>query len=152
SLPRKIESCLSASGTYHVPGLGQAFWSALVQGLAPARHPGWTTTCRAGAERLGLLRLPARAGPAPVHAGLLEAHARIRALRPELTALHVDHFLSLVALMPGRNLDEGRGELERDPVALALRRQRARGSLRDLLKSRGQALADGHQRLEDGLA
>src|SRR5262249_53335350 len=35
---RKIDACLSASGPYHVPGLGPAFWSALLQALAPARH------------------------------------------------------------------------------------------------------------------
>ncbi len=151
SLPRKLEACLDAGGTYHVPGLGPAFWSALAQALAPARHPGWAPPCLAGAQRLGLLGPAAGAGPAAVYAGLMQAHARIRGLRPQLNSLHVDHFLSLVAVMPGRNLAEGAAELARDPVEPALRRHRGRVPLRDLLKVRGQALADAQRLLEAGL-
>ncbi len=150
--PRKLEACLCPTGAYHVPGLGPAFWSALIQALAPARQPGWTALSRSGAERLGLVRLPSSAGPAAVYAALTEAHQRIRTLRPQLTALHVDHFLSLAALMPGRSLHEAQPALARDPVAEALPRHRARHNLRELLKVRGQALADGQQRLEEGLA
>ncbi len=151
-LPQRFEACLAPNGAYRVPGLGPAFWSAVVQGLFPNRHAGWTEATRAGLDRLGLVRLAAGAGPAGVYAALLDAHARIRAVRPELSALHVDHFLSLLSVMPGRNPHEGAEILDDCPVTAVLRRQRARMPLRQRLKDRGQALADAQQRLEAGLA
>jgi hypothetical protein len=67
-LPRKVAGCLSPDGPYFVAGLGPTFWSALIQGLAPARHPGWTPSTLAGLRRLGLAHWPAGAAPDRVYA------------------------------------------------------------------------------------
>jgi hypothetical protein len=154
-VPDRLQACLEPAGVYRVAGLGAGFWSALVQALAPARHPGWTPAIRAGLDRLGLLHVAAGSGPARVYAALTEVYRRIRCAARQadlLLALHIDHFLSLVAVMPGRDLHEGAAALGECPVATALRRQRARTSLRQRLKERGAALADAQQRLEAGLA
>jgi hypothetical protein len=151
-LPERLQACLSASGAYRVPGLGPAFWSALVQGACPDRRPGWTPAIRAGLDRLGIVSLPAGAGPAAVYAALLDAHDRIRAAQADLSALHVDHFLSLLAVMPGRNLHEGASTLSDCPVSSAIRRRRAASPLRQRLKERGQALAAAQEALQLGLA
>ncbi len=150
SSPLKMEACLAPTGAYHVLGLGPSFWSALLQGLAPGRQPGWLPETLAGLRRLGLARWPAGAGPAGTYGGLLEAHAAIRSLCPDMSALHVDHFLSLVAAMRGRSLWEG-DDPARCPVAEAVRAERARSPLRDKLKTHGQALAAGQELLERGL-
>src|SRR5581483_5289831 len=106
-LPRKAARCLATDGAYSVPGLGPAFWSALFQGLDPQRHPAWTPAVITGLRRLGLDAWQAHDGPAAVYATLLETYARLRASHPGLTALHVDHFLTLVARMRGRDLFVG---------------------------------------------
>jgi hypothetical protein len=154
-LPVKAAACLSASGPYHVAGLGQPFWSALLQGLQPARHPGWTPAILAGLHRLGLARWRRGDGPEVVYAALLSAYAHIQAREPALSALHVDHFLTLVAAMRGRNLPRGEEAAEamaRDPLEAAVRRERDRLPLRERLKDRGQALARGQEQLEAALA
>jgi hypothetical protein len=156
-LPLKAESCLSATGPYHVAGLGPAFWSALVQGLQPAHHPGWTSATLLGLRRLGLASWDAGAGPGDVYAVLLAAYARIRSVAPQLSALHVDHFLSLVASMRGRNLWDGGPPQTAEggclgAVKAALARVRAEMPLRDRLKERGAALAEGQERLQTALA
>ena len=50
-------------GAYHVAGLGPPFWSALLQGLQPSRHPGWTPAVLLGLQRLGLARWRTGDGP-----------------------------------------------------------------------------------------
>jgi hypothetical protein len=149
SLPAKVEAVLSAGGAYRVPGLGPSFWSAVLQGLNPARNPGWMPATIAGLERLGLARWSGRQAGA-VYAGLLDAHARVRALQPEMSALHIDHFLSLVAAMDGRTLPS-RQATPVCPIVAAVRAVRAALPLRDRLKTRGQALADAQERLEAAL-
>jgi MoxR-like ATPase len=149
-MPAKLEACLSSSGAYRVAGLGPAFWSALAQGLAPARYPGWTCAMRLGMERLGLVAVGPGCGPADVYRALIRTHARLRAARPELTSLHLDHFLSLVATMVGRDLFAAAAV--EDPIEPLLKRLRAMTPLRQLLKQRGQALADAQVQLEAGLA
>ena len=62
-LPVKAAACLSVSGAYHVPGLGPRFWSALLQGLEPSHHPGWTPAILAGLDRLGLANWRRRRQP-----------------------------------------------------------------------------------------
>jgi uncharacterized protein (DUF2461 family) len=149
-LPLKAAACVAPSGPYHVAGLGPVFWSALVQGLRPARHPGWTPATVAGLRRLGLARWPDGAGPATVYAALQDAYAHVQGLRPDLSALHVDHFLTLVAAMQGRNL--GKSADRDDPFAAAVRQLRARSPLRDRLQERGSVLAQARRHLEEGLA
>lgn len=150
-LPVKLANCVAANGPYHVPGLGPAFWSALAQSLDPVRNPAWTAPVVAGLARLGL----AKPGTSPSYAALLDAYQKFRDLTPTLTALHVDHFLSLVARMKGRDL----GAEEECPLSLGgvdlevvLRAERARVPLRTRLKERGAALAEARRQLQAGLA
>src|SRR5262245_18781612 len=117
---RKIDACLSAAGPYRVPGLGPSFWSALLQGMSPARYPAFTARTRVGLERTGIVRLGAGAGPGSVFSGLLEGHAHIRTARGELTSLHIDYFLSLLSVMPGRDVHKGPSALAACPVTAAL--------------------------------
>ena len=154
-LPQKLQRCLAADGPYFVAGLGPSFWSALAQGLRPNVHPAWTPAVEAGLRRLGLLSSREQS-PAAVCAALLEAQARIRALVPGLSALHTEHFLSLLALMEGRDLFAAAERLSSGApgvdFAAALRAERTRHPLRQRLKERGQALADAQELLEAGLA
>jgi uncharacterized protein (DUF2461 family) len=152
SVPTKMEACLAAAGPYHVAGLGPQFWSALLQALQPGRHPGWTPEILEGLRRLGLFRPRPGAGPGAIYAGLTTAYGRIQALEPGLSALHVDHFLSLVAAMRGRHLFGTADASPRCPIAAALGRVRRRLPLRDLLKQRGPELGAAHERLEAALA
>ena len=103
-LPRRLERCLDPAGPYYVEGLGLDFWSALAQGLDFARNPGWTPAIASGLRRLGLARWRRQARPLAVWTALAEIHADLQKLQPELTALHFDHFLSLVGTMRGRDL------------------------------------------------
>lgn len=145
-LPTKLARCLASQGPYFVAGLGPAFWSALAQALDPLRHPAWTPTTLAGLHRLRLLRRRA-AEPARIYADLLDACARIQRQAPRLTALHVDHFLALVAGMRGRELIAGPllGPLlpfeAAPPVAMP----------RGAEKERRRALARARRALEVGL-
>jgi hypothetical protein len=150
ALPTKVAGCLSPDGPYYVAGLGPAFWSALIQGLSPARHPGWTPSTLAGLRRLGLAHWPAGAGPDGLYAALQTGCARIRAAEPTLSALHVDHFLTLVAAMPGRDL-WAVAECA-DPVERVVASVRRGGTLRDRLKERGAELARARETLESALA
>ena len=65
-LPLKVENLLSPAGAYHVPGLGAAFWSALVQATQPSRLPCWTADTLAGLHRLGMARWRTGTGPGAV--------------------------------------------------------------------------------------
>jgi hypothetical protein len=158
-VPQKIERCLAADGPYHVAGLGPAFWSALCQALDPAANPAWLPATEAGLRRLGLAPWREHDGPAQVYAGLLGAYARLRALAPVLSALHLDHFLTLVAGMQGRNLDPSGASAQRlNPLGAGLdladliRQERAQVPLRRRLKERGRALHEARGRLEAALA
>jgi MoxR-like ATPase/uncharacterized protein (DUF2461 family) len=153
-LPVKAASCLDVSGAYHVAGMGPRFWSALLQALSPARHPGWTPAILAGLERLGLATWRCGEGTENIYGALLSGYGQIQAQEPALSALHIDHFLTLVAAMRGRNLprhDAIGGEIH-GPFIAAIQRERARLSLRERLKERGQALARGQERMEQALA
>jgi 5-methylcytosine-specific restriction protein B len=147
----KAEACLGPSGPYRVAGLGPQFWSALLQATRPARNPGWTPATLAGLMRLGLVRPRPGDGPGSHYASLMEAYARIAAVEPALSALHVDHFLTLVAGMSGRHLFAEAGQ-PTCPIAAAIGRERRRLPLRDLLKERGPALASARENLEAALA
>ncbi|MFO0879019.1 MAG: DUF2461 family protein [Gemmataceae bacterium] len=143
----RLAECVAPTGAYHVTGLGPAFWSALLQGSAPARYPGWTAD-----TWLGLERLTGSAGqppPAEIYRELQACSLQLRTQRPRWTTLHGDHFLSLVGNMPGRDLFALPGGV--DPVAVELRRLRDQQSLRERLKERGQALATAQAKLEVAL-
>ena len=73
--------------------------------MDPLRHPAYLRPVLAGLGRLGLLLQPGAAAAAEtVYASLLRSYERLRSLAPALTALHLDHFLTLVAAMQGRSL------------------------------------------------
>lgn len=150
SIAKRLEACVAPTGAYHVPGLGPSFWSAVAQALSPMRNPGWLSATVAGACRLGLYQPRPDDQPATVYAALLQAAAKVRAMEPHLSALHVDHFLALVGSMHGRHLF-GHGEAP-CAVAAALARVRQRRPLRELLKERGHLLAVAQERLEAALA
>jgi MoxR-like ATPase/uncharacterized protein (DUF2461 family) len=155
SPPIKMAACLDIAGAYHVPGLGTSFWPALLQALAPLRHPGWTPAILAGLERLGLAAGRSGDKKEIIYAGLICAYDRIQALEPALSALHIDHFLTLVASMRGRNLpphEALREEAYGNPFPSALQRERVRMPLRERLKDRGQALARGQEKMGQALA
>src|SRR5262249_14976773 len=137
ALPQKLHAVLAASGPYHVPGLGPAFWSALLQGLNPQANPAWTAATLGGLRRLGLADWSPGDGPAAVYASLQRAYQRVQALDPALTALHVDHFLALVGAMRGRNLWQAPAAA--DALARALQQERARPPLRRRPQQRAAA-------------
>jgi MoxR-like ATPase len=145
----KLGRCLDAAGPYHVPGLGPAFWSAAAQALDPDRHPSWTPPVVAGLRRLGLLGGRGGNGPGEVYTALAASYSRILAEEPGLTALHLDHFLTLVARMRGRDLWSGADAA--DPLPALARQERGRVPLRRRLKQRGQALAGAREQLLAGL-
>ncbi len=117
--PRRAERFLDADGPYHVAELGLLFWSAVFQALDPARHPGWTPAIEAGLRRLGLARWRTQTRPGRVYAALLEVHGRLRAAQPRLAAPHLDHFLTLVGRMRGRDLWQTEAALDADDTASA---------------------------------
>ncbi|HVS39923.1 MAG TPA: DUF2461 family protein [Gemmataceae bacterium] len=152
-LPVRLEACLAPGGPYHVVGLGPAFWSALFQAARRARRPAWTPAVVAGLRRLGLARWRSGDRPGVVYAALLDAYEQILALRPATNALHVDHFLTLVASMKGRCLSRSsRLPDETDRVADAIRQVRAEETLRRRLKEGGEAIARAREQMEAGLA
>jgi MoxR-like ATPase len=152
SWPEKADNCLRPGGAYHAAGLGPQFWSALFQAARPARNPGWTPATLEGLRRLGLDSWAVGASPGAVYAGLLSAYEQIQEWEPALTAVQVDHFLSLVAAMRGRNLVRTPAGEEADSFEKAVLRERARVSLRERLKERGEAIARAQEQLEAGLA
>jgi hypothetical protein len=154
-MPVKAAACLEVSGAYHVPGLGPSFWAALLQSLQPSRHPGWTPALLNGLERFGLATWRRGDKAETIYAVLISAYDRIQKLEPALSALHIDHFLTLVASMRGRNLPALDGfseEVHGPSVAAAIQRERTRMPLRERLKDRGQALARGQEKMEQALA
>ena len=150
-LPARMGACLAAGGPYHVAGLGPAFWSALFQAArrrgGPAGRPRWSPGCGDSAWPAGD---PATGRPpsTPPSSPLTNASGRWRRRR---TALHVDHFLTLVASMQGPRPAAPRALLdEADPVADAVRRVRGQAPLRQRLKERGDAIAQARERMEAG--
>jgi len=151
-LPYRLQNCLSPRGPYFVAGLGPQFWGAVAQALGPMKHPSWLGDSVRGLRRLGLLRTPHNAGPAALYTALLTAVGRIQRLQPVLSAAHIDHFLTLVARMPGRDPWAADLTVEIDPLAatiVALRRQQP---LRQCLIDRGRKLAWAQETLKGGLA
>jgi hypothetical protein len=154
-LARKAERCLDPMGPYHVAGLGPSFWSALFQGLDPVHHPAWTPATEMGLQRLGLARRPAHAGPGPVYASILGVYAELLGRNRDLSALHLDHFFSLVAAMQGRDLWSSAARLDppapHPDLAAVIRAERVRVPLRRRLKERGRGLHGLRRRLKAAL-
>jgi hypothetical protein len=156
ALALKGRRCLGVDGPYHVAGLGPAFWTALLQALDPGRPAAWTPATAVGLRRLRLARWPAHAAAAEIYAAHLRACAAIQAHEPALSGLHVEHFLTLVALMQGRDLWSGGRRMEAAGTGIDLdaviRQERTRLPLRWRLKERGQALEQARGEVEAALA
>jgi hypothetical protein len=156
SLPVKLERCLATDGPYHVGGLGPAFWSALAQGFDPQRHPSWMPAVVEGLRRLGLGGWGSDAGAGEVYAAITQAYARIQAHQPGMSALHIDHFLGLVASMHNRQLWSGASRLETSAVVhdlfALLQTERGRVASGQRLKERGPALEAARDQLEAAIA
>ena len=141
----KLAACLEPTGPYRVVGLGPSFWSGLLQGLSPLRLPAWTQQTWHGLERLGLAPLGGGHSACTRYEALQQAHRHIRRLAPHLNALHIDHFLCLVAEMTGRDLFAGAARVGRVSFFPE------RGDLRGNLKERGQALAAAQEAFRQAL-
>jgi 5-methylcytosine-specific restriction enzyme B len=150
SLHTRFDACVAPSGAYHVAGLGPVFWSALFQAAPRARRPGWTPAIVAGLRLLGLARWQSGDGPGAVYAALLSEYQAIQSVAPSLSALHVDHFLTLIASMPARDLWQG--ALDLCPITAAVQRVRRLVSLRQRLKDQGGMMEKARERLEAGLS
>lgn len=157
SLLSRLQRCLDATGPYHVPGLEIGFWAALGQAVEPAEMPGWSKAVLRGLERLGWgENIEARWESCARYTALTRLYARLLREEPKMSALHLDHFFSLVAGMQGRDLWSGAERLDANltgaDLPTLLRGLRARRPLRRLLRERGQQLAQARQRLETALA
>lgn len=98
SLALRLHRTLSGVA-FAIPTLGPAFWSAVAQTQDPLRHPSWTAATVLGAQKLGLVQRRRI-----WYGDLLSACEHIRDRDPRMTALHVDHFLTLVARADGTDL------------------------------------------------
>jgi MoxR-like ATPase len=113
-LPERLARCVTPGETYHVPGLGPAFWAAVVRFVDPEITPPWCPAVERGLVRLGLLA-PSSRGVAERFAALQAAWERIRTLAPGLDAAQHAEFLERVARTTGRELAPG----QTDPAAFA---------------------------------
>ncbi len=83
---------------------------------------------------------------------MIAAYGQIQVLRPELSAGQIDHFLTLVARMPGRELWSADATDGVDRTAAVVTQLRQTQSLRERLKERGQELARAQELLRAGLS
>jgi 5-methylcytosine-specific restriction protein B len=130
--------CLPPDGHYAVPGVGPAFWAAVVKALDPDCLPDWSAEVLAGLVRTGLADPDAGLGPAcDAYAFLLDGY-------PGLSAADLDRFFRRVGVMVGRELPD------RDPVANGavaalpdvVRRVRTKFPLRKRLAEQGKLIAE----------
>jgi 5-methylcytosine-specific restriction enzyme B len=131
--PVKFDGCARATGAYSVPGLGVAFWGAIVQAIDPDVIPGLTPGTERGLCRLGLLKRSDRDTPGSLLDRMQEAYDRLRA-ETGWTATDIDHFLSRVAATRGRELAT-RPPTGSEVVEDLVRRVRSKLPLRERLKS-----------------
>jgi hypothetical protein len=97
---RRLDECLVPGGALFVPGLGPAFWSAVLQALSPGAAPAWTPDVVAGLARLAMWLPGAGAAPAVFYAALSLAYAEIRRQAPGMTSFQIDEFLTRHGLCP----------------------------------------------------
>lgn len=117
-MPLRLNRCLADSGAFAIPALGPTFWSAVAQALDPLRHPSWTPHTFLGARRLGLVRRRRI-----WYGDLMMACDEIRERDPRMTAIHVDHFLTLASVCRGPDLS--RISLPADPMLAAIADERS---------------------------
>lgn len=146
----RFARCALPGGTYHVPGLGPAFWSAAVKALDPDRLPLWSPTLVSGLAHIGLIRSDPGRDLGASWSAAAAAYDSILAGHSDLTACDLDSFLVDVAGLEGRELgpttppDDGLA----DRTAQALRELRTRCPL----KKRSAEHAAARTELEAALA
>lgn len=101
-LPRRLARCVTPGETYHVPGVGPAFWAAVVRSLDPDL-PVWSPAVEAGLVRLGLWSATGT-GMEERFTAVCAGLARVRAVAADLSAEQACHFLARVGRMTGREL------------------------------------------------
>ena len=136
-LPLRFTRCLPPDGHYAVPGVGPAFWAAVVKALDPDKLPDWSPEVRAGLVRTGLVDLAAGFGQAcDAYAFLLDGY-------PDLTATDLDRFFRRVGVMVGRELPDHDPTLNTTSVLPdIIRRVRTKYPLRKRLTEQGKLIAD----------
>lgn len=141
----RLNRCLARSGVFAVAGLGPAFWSAVAQSLDPLRHPSWTREIVQGARRLGLVRRRQ-----VWYGDLLKACEQIRERDPRLTAIHVDHFLTLASAGKGRDLSAV--TLPVDPFPALIADERASRPMEARLREHAARIATARHGLQAALS
>jgi uncharacterized protein (DUF2461 family) len=149
-LPARLERCVDTLGAYAVPGLGLAFWAAVVQATDPDRLPGWTPATERGLIRLGRLKCTDRDRPGTVFSRLTASYAEIREIEPALKTTQIDDFLTRVAATRGRELAASPRNVN-EAVEDLVRQVRSKYPLRERLKAHRPTLAAGQSRLEAAL-
>jgi 5-methylcytosine-specific restriction protein B len=135
SLPDRLARCVTAGESYHVPGLGPGFWSALVR-LADAAMPAWCPATECGLATLDLFPATPHGGYAERFAAFLAGCDRVREAAPDLDANQLSDFLERVARTTARQLPPAAGPeafawaVGPDEVRRALREVRTRVPLR----------------------
>ena len=150
-LPVKFDRCAQPLGAYSVPGLGLAFWGAIVQATDPDTIPGLTpaTDTRSGSARAVEAVRPRYVGVASQSdAGGLRPATRAD---PEWTATDIDDFLSRIAATRGREL-ASRPPTGSEVVEDLVRRVRSKLPLRERLKAHLPARQAAHPAMAAALA
>jgi hypothetical protein len=155
-LTHKAARFLSPDGPYYVAGLGPMFWSALFQAMDVPHQPGYLRGVVIGLQRLGLFSNEPPQDVALTFVRLQLVYQNLLGNHPKLSALHLDHFLCLVAGMRGRELWSGvdhlKATLTGADVDGLIRAERSRRPLRRRVKERGPELSRARADLEQHLA
>lgn len=137
-LPTRLERCLLPSGPYFVGGLGQTFWSAVVQSLSPTTLPRWLPAVEAGVRRVGRIAARTSVGSIAAFAEVCEVYSQVLKTAPDLTAADLDELFARTAAMTGRELPPAEPNTT-TRIESALREVRAALPLRKRLKEHVQA-------------
>src|SRR5262249_30577433 len=124
--------------------------------LDPVHCPAWLPPVEAGLLRLGLASWSRGDSPTRIYSSILQSYRAIQLLHPACIAAHVDHFLCLVASLPGRELEPAKQSLTLcEPwsrLPASLREVRPRAPLRNRLKEHGRRLHEARQKLAAAVA
>ncbi len=104
SIAARFARCVTVGGSYHVPGVGAAFWAGVAKALDPDRHPLYSQALAHGLSRVGQLHPEAARDTEATWAAATRAYGTLLADHPDLTAFDLDGFFESVATMTGREL------------------------------------------------
>ena len=155
SLWQKLDRFLAPNGAYFIPGLGEAFWSAMFQAVDPLLVPAALSTVWEGVSKIGLLTGVATMNAVTRYGKLIELYQTLLQRFPYISALHLDHFFSLVATMEGRHLWSGQDKLAHIRMGLnidtVLSQFRADNYVREHVKTHGERLQKWRQIMDAAL-